>query len=833
MNGARDLPQYFVQAHPALAWAAAAGFAPAVPAGHAASSGGRHCSPCSPRASGAWATSPRRFGWAARQKPPAIRGSTSSTSKDGSIASQYLARFQQQADAKYVPLAAEAARQRTFARNVVADDSILVFGFSADVYVKAARRAASRFFWSRPVQLEFGSPRPGYGSAGLLADLQRNRPVVVALEKHWGAGTDDPIDFFMRNARPEDVARVGLYARDATRPSSRFGGGAPEMSRRAFLALAFVVLAVGGLLRVLWLTADPPTMAPVGVVWHDEGAWVHNARNRALWGAWRTDEWNPVFLTPVFTALEYGAFDTLGVGTWQARVVPVASGLVAIGFLIAGLEALAGRRSALIGGALLATSYVFIMWNRAALMESTMSALIVVSWAAYAMGTASTPSASSRGPIWWGLLSGTAAALAWFTKASAAFFLAALVLDASSVLARQWKQARAGSRERPGADRPAGHTARWALAGAAVTGGVIGLLFVVPHWSEYRFYNWQMSVVRKPDYTVRALVMRASWLPMVQDFFMWMWPVLAAAALAIVGIAARWRRARPAERLLVLWVLVGLLELVVHDSGNERRYVMFIPALVALGAALFAARRSPREDASGALAAPPSRRRTGWLLAPLVLALGYIVAGSVIRAAFLTDIHAGRLHTAVVLSAGAAALLGAATVWGWPRYGRWLARPVLPAALSALALLLTVGGALVHYAAWAGHRETLNYDASRLIGRTLPPGTLVQGKLANGLSLENRIRPLFIGHGFGNYADRLRRDDVRYILTYVSPSLGYESQEGSGLIQEMLNRYPRHRVVVTFAVDETGRADRAALIDKFPGSGPGARDSSGSDQDAR
>ena len=34
-----------------------------------------------------------------------------------------------------------------------------------------------------------------------------------------------------------------------------------------------------------------------------------------------------------------------------------------------------------------------------------------------------------------------------------------------------------------------------------------------------------------------------------------------------------------------------------------------------------------------------------------------------------------------------------------------------------------------------------NVDASRLIGQVLPPDTLVQGKLANGLSLENRIRP--------------------------------------------------------------------------------------------
>ena len=47
---------------------------------------------------------------------------------------------------------------------------------------------------------------------------------------------------------------------------------------------------------------------------------MHNARNRALWGTWRTDDWNPVFIAPVFTALEYAAFAAFGVGTWQARL---------------------------------------------------------------------------------------------------------------------------------------------------------------------------------------------------------------------------------------------------------------------------------------------------------------------------------------------------------------------------------------------------------------------------------------------------------------------------------------------------------------------------------
>jgi hypothetical protein len=91
----------------------------------------------------------------------------------------------------------------------------------------------------------------------------------------------------------------------------------------------------------------------------------------------------------------------------------------------------------------------------------------------------------------------------------------------------------------------------------------------------------------------------------------------------------------------------------------------------------------------------------------------------------------------------------------------------------------------------------------------------VHGKLANGLSLDNRIRPVFIGRGFGNYEDRLVRDDVRYILTYVTPRIGFEGS----VITDVLGAYPDHRIVITFPVAETAGPDRAALIDKFGGAG--------------
>jgi 4-amino-4-deoxy-L-arabinose transferase-like glycosyltransferase len=565
--------------------------------------------------------------------------------------------------------------------------------------------------------------------------------------------------------------------------------------RFAFAAGAVVIVLTSVLLRTVWLQSDPPSHPSIGIVWHDEGAWVHNARNRALWGVWRTDAWNPVFVTPVFTGLEYGAFRLLGVGTWQARIVPAVSGVVAVVALMAGLAALAGLRAALAGGALLATNFVFVMWNRAALIESTMIAAIVVSWGAYAR--------AARRPSW-GVVAGAAAAIAWFTKAAAAFFVAALVLESLW----SWATARHS-------DDPRGTRLRAVLtiAGLAGVAACVVAVFVWPHWSEYAFYNWQMSVTRKPDYGVRAIADRITWLPLVQGSFAGMWPVLAAASVGLVATAASWPHRAPADRLLLLWFVIGLIELVVHDAGNERRYVMFVPAIIALAVRWIADDSSPVDAARAKL------------VAPLVALAAYLVAGSALRIVLADDVTAGRLSLSVRIAAIAAAAAAIVFVLRTVQAVRWLrsvrgARGLLPG-LVVLGLAWNVGD----YARWLRHRAAVNVEASRQVGALLPAGTPVQGKLAAGLALENRIRPLFIGNGFGNYADRFARDDVRYILTYDLPRVGYESSDGSNLLRDLLEHYPAHRIIASFEVDESPERDRAILIDKRPSfPHPDARD---------
>ena len=574
-----------------------------------------------------------------------------------------------------------------------------------------------------------------------------------------------------------------------------------ESNTRGFLVSLLVIFAVAVTLRTLWLRTDPPVVGAVGIVWHDEGAWVHNARNRALWGAWRTDAWNPVFVAPVFTALEFASFEAFGVGTWQARIVPVVSGLAAVLALVGGLIAVAGHRAGLIGGLLLAINYPFVMWNRAALMESTLAALLVCAWAAYAAG--------ERRPAW-GAMAGAVAVLAWFTKASAAFFIVALAADSLLAIAREGKESRGG------------RLGMLTLAGLAAAAVAIGVAFVLPHWHEYAFYNWQMSVTRKPEYTIKALADRASWVPVVQGIFSRMPLATVAGFVGLLGVVHRWSTARAGERLLVLWTGIGLLELVVHDSGNERRYVMFIPALVALTAMLIGRTTAP--VSSGAI--PGSGSRPASAVAFMVLLpTFYLICGTLMRPLFLTAINAGDLRMVVRVSAMFAVVLALAVLrWRHTIAGavdRWRMRAGTLAAVLVAALAWNG----FEYVTWARHRSVVNYNASRAVGALLPDGTLVQGKLANGLSLENRIRPIFVGNGFGNYEDRLRRDDVRYILTYDLPAIGFESSNGSGLIQGILDQYPNHRTVATFDVDETPGPDRAVLVDKIPDAAqPHARD---------
>lgn len=185
INGSRDLPQYFVQAAPALALAAAWG-------GSVLWTRWRIVN--------ALAILAIAVGiWRVNDFPKLV----DNTWHDAQYAlgrisrEDHLSRYGDRATRKYSALAVAELGEYLRAHSGP-NDSVYVFGFSCGAYVEAQRVSASRFFWSRPVIAGFNEGRPGYGVGGLLDDLHRSAPAVIALQQHdWYPDVDDSAHFFM------------------------------------------------------------------------------------------------------------------------------------------------------------------------------------------------------------------------------------------------------------------------------------------------------------------------------------------------------------------------------------------------------------------------------------------------------------------------------------------------------------------------------------------------------------------------------------------------------------------------------------------------------------
>jgi 4-amino-4-deoxy-L-arabinose transferase-like glycosyltransferase len=209
INGSRGLPQYFVQAAPALSLAA--GFA-AVLAWSALGTAGR-------------------LVFVTLLVVAVLRVSPFDKAIDATLydtrflrgrvpAREYLARFGgQRPTDKFSALATRELGDYLRARTRAAD-RVLVFGFSAGAYVRADRLSASRFFWSRPVLVGFNEGEPGYGASGLLAELKAARPKIVVLQQHdWPAERTDSATYFLStpslagwlHSEYEPVADTGTY----------------------------------------------------------------------------------------------------------------------------------------------------------------------------------------------------------------------------------------------------------------------------------------------------------------------------------------------------------------------------------------------------------------------------------------------------------------------------------------------------------------------------------------------------------------------------------------------------------------------------------------------
>jgi hypothetical protein len=187
-NSSRELPQYFVQAAPALALAS----------GVAGAAAWRALGPLSRAALflllAVGVVRVNQFDKWAASTAYDLDHARGRTTRE-----QYLSKFGgQRPTDKFSALATRQLGERLRAETAPTDRA-LVLGFSAGALVQADRQSASRFFWSRPLLVGFNDGMPGYGAAGLLAELTKSRPAMVALQQRdWPVEGVDSATWFSR-----------------------------------------------------------------------------------------------------------------------------------------------------------------------------------------------------------------------------------------------------------------------------------------------------------------------------------------------------------------------------------------------------------------------------------------------------------------------------------------------------------------------------------------------------------------------------------------------------------------------------------------------------------
>jgi 4-amino-4-deoxy-L-arabinose transferase-like glycosyltransferase len=188
--------------------------------------------------------------------------------------------------------------------------------------------------------------------------------------------------------------------------------------------LIFIIIIFGLSLRLYNLEADPDIKIDGDTgIFTDEGLYSLSARNLALFGTFNANPNSRVVEavdSPIYTYSEYLSFKLFGVNIKAMRLPSILFSLLTIltAYLVIGK--IFGLLEGIVVLVFLSLNYMFIQYNRLALLETLMTLLFMVSSYFYFM----------KGGTRYGfILSGLFAGCALITKGTAVFFIPPVLLS--------------------------------------------------------------------------------------------------------------------------------------------------------------------------------------------------------------------------------------------------------------------------------------------------------------------------------------------------------------------------------------------------------------------
>ncbi|MBN2538237.1 glycosyltransferase family 39 protein [candidate division WOR-3 bacterium] len=563
-----------------------------------------------------------------------------------------------------------------------------------------------------------------------------------------------------RKRRPERFAKpTPQPAAPLTVP---FSPRARKVFDRAVPFLLVLVVLLGLGLRAVDLKADPPPDLSWSTAhYSDEGMNNYSARNMALYGTWKTDDFLPFVIYPLTNILVALAFKLFGLGFLQVRLVSVLAGVAGVLVMYLLVRREAGRLAGLIAGLALAACYPLVMYSRLGMVETVQILFLLLTGLFYSRGLERPREMALSGLF--------AAATVLFVKVSAVFIAPVMV----ALFAWQFFAARRAPNPAPGFGRGLGF---WF---AGVGAAALAWFFVVflPYRADYFEYVLRHSLeapaghpVSLVNYLVNTFSTGATSGvgsdPLVffldsGTFRAWFRLIPKLPVIALVGYLALPRLAsRPGLRYILLWFVAGVLMLGWMNYRPPRYEIVFVPALVVAFAVAVG------RVVSDGIIKPASRPRL-WRAGLWALWLWPLVFQLTLYSGVLADEVAVGFDLPVLLITLAASVLVAGIGYLVARFLRREVRlrPLWPRiGVAAVLLGVLLWSDIGRWLTWYRTREHALVEYSEHLDWILPEGAVLAGSWAPTLLMQSRRKALCITD-WANNDDPLGRFRVTHLIS--------------------------------------------------------------------
>lgn len=527
---------------------------------------------------------------------------------------------------------------------------------------------------------------------------------------------------------------------------------------RVPLIIGVIFIAILAL-RIIHLDAD----SPLGLSWSggffgDEMALAHNARNKVLFGEWISDEWNPFIYSPLLTLVEYAFFSVLGVGLVSLRLVNIFVLFLGFWLLLLTLRRERDWPTALLAVGLLGFNYIFLMYNRIGLNDTFLVFPMLLTLYLWHRGLEKPP---------YLILAGVSAFICYITKATALYFTLAAALSLVWTILQKVREA--------GGLKKGLRSLGFFLSGIGFSCFAWYGFFFLPNQGRFDSAVQDWVGLAMPENLGKFWSNVTS--PMFLKYFS-LSPIELLVGLSfipwlLITLFNDWKRIKPLEVFLSLWLLGGYLAINGLNYRPLRYYVPLLPPLIIL-TALFLSRIWIWSDSGNFNLKPVFTK--GWLFILWIL--------------FVTQYSLGYkklvMGTLVVLGLASIFML---VLWTKPRLlGQAMSgsdrdrriRLFLRSAVAGLiGFSLIINGA--QYYRWVRSPAYTVRNTSRELGR-LSGEALIAGLWAPLATIENRHRSLYLGKNWFNY----HKTFVKYPVTHLFLWDGNNKEE----LNFLMERYP-------------------------------------------